>query len=191
MWLISFNLTQHSTVWWADSALRWGLIVAITIAFSALGRLVRGVSNTGAIAGAVVCFALLASVGPAAFTALLVVFAVTWLATRFALRGRLLDAALECLVELGYGGTTTSVVAARAGVSRGAQLHHFPTRAALFCGDIFEMDLAMPHALGARVHLIDRAAPFSTYAYERSALAACGDRGRSSVELGGLMEWFK
>jgi AcrR family transcriptional regulator len=43
----------------------------------------------------------------------------------------LLDAALECLVELGYAGTTTTVVAERAGVSRGAQLHHFPTRAAL------------------------------------------------------------
>lgn len=61
----------------------------------------------------------------------------------------------------------------------------------LFCGDVFEMDLAMPHALGARVHLVDRAAPFSTYAYERSALAACGDRGRGSVELGGVLEWFK
>jgi AcrR family transcriptional regulator len=46
-------------------------------------------------------------------------------------RARLLDAALECLVELGYGGTTTTEVADRAGVSRGAQLHHFPTRAAL------------------------------------------------------------
>jgi AcrR family transcriptional regulator len=46
-------------------------------------------------------------------------------------RAKLLDAALECLVELGYAGTTTTVVADRAGVSRGAQLHHFPTRAAL------------------------------------------------------------
>jgi AcrR family transcriptional regulator len=44
---------------------------------------------------------------------------------------KLLDAALECLVELGYAGTTTTVVAERAGVSRGAQLHHFPSRAAL------------------------------------------------------------
>jgi AcrR family transcriptional regulator len=42
-----------------------------------------------------------------------------------------LDAALECLVELGYAGTTTTVVAERAGLSRGAQLHHFPTRASL------------------------------------------------------------
>lgn len=46
-------------------------------------------------------------------------------------QAKLLDAALDCLVELGYAGTTTTVVAERAGVSRGAQLHHFPTRAAL------------------------------------------------------------
>ena len=46
-------------------------------------------------------------------------------------REQLLNAALDGLVELGYGGTTTTVVADRAGVSRGAQLHHFPTRAAL------------------------------------------------------------
>lgn len=48
-----------------------------------------------------------------------------------ATRARLLDAAVACLVELGYGGTTTTVVAERAGVSRGAQLHHFATRAQL------------------------------------------------------------
>lgn len=45
-----------------------------------------------------------------------------------ATRARLMDAALECLVERGYGGTTTTEVAQRAGVSRGAQLHHFPTK---------------------------------------------------------------
>ncbi len=43
-------------------------------------------------------------------------------------RERLLDAALECLAEHGWAGTTTARVAERAGVSRGAQLHHFPTR---------------------------------------------------------------
>ena len=48
-----------------------------------------------------------------------------------ATQARLLDAAVECLVELGYGATTTTVVAERAGVSRGAQLHHFATRADL------------------------------------------------------------
>jgi AcrR family transcriptional regulator len=40
-------------------------------------------------------------------------------------RGRLLDATVECLYELGYAGTTTPEIARRAGVSRGAQLHHF------------------------------------------------------------------
>lgn len=40
----------------------------------------------------------------------------------------LLDATVECLVELGYAATTTRVVAERAGVSRGAQTHHYPTK---------------------------------------------------------------
>jgi AcrR family transcriptional regulator len=43
-------------------------------------------------------------------------------------RALLLDATVECLAELGYAGTTTTEVSRRAGVSRGAQLHHFPTR---------------------------------------------------------------
>lgn len=47
------------------------------------------------------------------------------------MRARLMDAAVESLIELGWAGTTTTVVAQRAGVSRGAQLHHYPTRAEL------------------------------------------------------------
>ena len=46
-------------------------------------------------------------------------------------RHLLLDATLDCLAERGYGATTTTLVSERAGVSRGAQLHHFPTRAEL------------------------------------------------------------
>ena len=46
-------------------------------------------------------------------------------------RAALLDAAIDCLVERGYAATTTIETARRAGVSRGAQLHHFPTKAAL------------------------------------------------------------
>jgi len=45
-----------------------------------------------------------------------------------ATRTRLLDATLDCLVELGWAGTSTTEVVARAGVSRGAQVHHFPTK---------------------------------------------------------------
>src|SRR5437762_2972866 len=46
-------------------------------------------------------------------------------------RVRLLDATIECLFELGYANTTTTEIARRAGLSRGAQLHHFPTKAEL------------------------------------------------------------
>lgn len=45
-----------------------------------------------------------------------------------AMRRRLMEATIECLVELGWAGTTTTVVSRRAGVSRGAQLHHFPSK---------------------------------------------------------------
>ncbi|WP_341717977.1 TetR/AcrR family transcriptional regulator [Micromonospora sp. FIMYZ51] len=48
-----------------------------------------------------------------------------------ATQARLLEATVECLVEHGWSGTTTTLVAARAGVSRGAQLHHYPTKNAL------------------------------------------------------------
>ena len=44
------------------------------------------------------------------------------------MRLRLLDATIECLVEHGWSGTSTTLVSQRAGVSRGAQLHHFPTK---------------------------------------------------------------
>lgn len=43
-------------------------------------------------------------------------------------RARILDAAVACLVESGYAGATTLRIQARAGVSRGRLLHHFPSR---------------------------------------------------------------
>ncbi len=45
-----------------------------------------------------------------------------------AMRQRLLEATVDCLVEHGWSGTSTTLVSQRAGVSRGAQLHHFPTK---------------------------------------------------------------
>src|SRR2546428_7066600 len=45
-----------------------------------------------------------------------------------ATRRRLLEAAVACLAERGWTGSTVAVVAERAGVSRGAAQHHFPTR---------------------------------------------------------------
>jgi AcrR family transcriptional regulator len=46
-------------------------------------------------------------------------------------RGALLDAAVESLIEVGFARTTTLEVQRRAGVSRGALLHHFPSKAEL------------------------------------------------------------
>lgn len=48
-----------------------------------------------------------------------------------ATRKALLDSTIECLSELGYDRTTTTEISERAGLSRGAHLHHFRTRAAL------------------------------------------------------------
>ncbi len=47
---------------------------------------------------------------------------------RTEMRARLLDATIQSLLEVGYGGTTLRRVAELAGVSQGAQTHHFPHR---------------------------------------------------------------
>lgn len=46
-------------------------------------------------------------------------------------RLRLVEATVQCLYELGYHETSTVVVTQRAKVSRGAMLHHFPSKADL------------------------------------------------------------
>lgn len=54
----------------------------------------------------------------------------------------------------------------------------------IVCGDIWDLDLAMPRALGAAVHLIRRAPPFETYPYELAQLATPKD---ASKDLNGLV----
>ncbi|MQA84041.1 MAG: TetR family transcriptional regulator [Streptosporangiales bacterium] len=51
-------------------------------------------------------------------------------------RERLLEATVRCLVELGWAGTSTTEVSLRAGVSRGAQQHHFRTKTELVAAAI-------------------------------------------------------
>lgn len=48
-----------------------------------------------------------------------------------AMRRRLLDATVESLAQDGYAGSTLSSIVRRAGVSRGAQVHHYPNKQAL------------------------------------------------------------
>jgi AcrR family transcriptional regulator len=57
------------------------------------------------------------------------------------MRKRLLDATVDCLVRYGYAGTTTTRVTELAGVTRGAQVHHFPTRADLVAAAVRHLAL--------------------------------------------------
>ncbi len=71
---------------------------------------------------------------------------------RAEMQARLLDATVECLIDVGWARTTLPEVVARAGVARGAQVHHFPTKAALM------------EAVGD--HLLDRNLEEFTAAFE-------------------------
>lgn len=83
------------------------------------------------------------------------------------MRERLLDATIECLVERGYAGTTTSEIVRRAGVSRGAQVHHFPTKAEL-------VRSAVRHLAAKRDQELRR---------EFDRLGASGDRVSTAIDL--------
>jgi len=54
-------------------------------------------------------------------------------------RERILDAAVRSLIEQGAARTTTLEVQRRAGVSRGALLHHFPTHADLLSATVEDL----------------------------------------------------
>ena len=45
-----------------------------------------------------------------------------------ATRNLIVEAAIRCFVDLGYAQTTTTAIAEKAGLSRGAMLHHFPSK---------------------------------------------------------------
>lgn len=70
------------------------------------------------------------------------------------MRVRLLDAAISCLIDKGYSGTSTQEISRRAGVSRGAQLHHFPTKESLVVAAVEHLveqrldELLAAHAAG-------------------------------------------
>ena len=68
-----------------------------------------------------------------------------------ATREALLDATIDCLVEYGYAGTTTGRIAERAGLSRGAPMHHYQRKAPLVAAALLHL------AAKRRRELIDRA----------------------------------
>jgi uncharacterized protein (TIGR00297 family) len=91
---------------------RLGIAIAVTLVFTLLARWVRGVSLSGAIAGAAISFVLYVAAGPGAFTALVWVFALTWLATRFGYRSK-----QELGTAENRGGRTASQVLANLAVA--------------------------------------------------------------------------
>ncbi|MCU1601292.1 MAG: Transcriptional regulator, TetR family [Frankiales bacterium] len=80
-----------------------------------------------------------------------------------ATRSRLLEATIECLVDYGYAGTTVARVAERAQVTRGAQVHHFPTKENLVISAVLHLNelrsreiVAMIAPLEGSPELVDR-----------------------------------
>ena len=59
------------------------LAAVVTIVFTTVARWLRGVSISGAVAGAVICFLMYLTAGPKAVGALVLVFTLTWASTRF------------------------------------------------------------------------------------------------------------
>lgn len=91
-----------------------------------------------------------------------------------ATRAKILDAAIRCLVDRGYAGTSTTEIGARAGVSQGALFKHFGSK----------LDL-----LGAAVERLFQAM-VADYQRQLAALAtrAPGDRVGAAIRL--LRETF-
>jgi AcrR family transcriptional regulator len=80
---------------------------------------------------------------------------------------KLLDATVACLIDLGYRGTTMAAVADRAGLSRGAQLHHFGDRQQIIAAAV--------------VHLADK--QLEELQDKAGRLAADGDRPRKALQM--------
>ena len=67
---------------WLGENHRFLTAAAVTLGFAVLARVIRGVSASGAVAGAAVSFVLYMSLGAGAFAALVSVFVLAWATTR-------------------------------------------------------------------------------------------------------------
>lgn len=101
-----------------------------------------------------------------------------------AMRQRLLEATVQCLAEYGWAGTSTTLVSQRAGVSRGAQLHHFPTKADLVIAAVEHLGLVR------RAELVESAAALPAGSGRtRAVLEMLGDHFTSDVFDSALELW--
>ena len=101
-----------------------------------------------------------------------------------AMRARLLEATVECLVERGFTGTSTTLVSERAGVSRGAQLHHFPSKNDLVLAAVEHLTVVRGAELAAAAAALPTG-PRRT----RAVLEMLGDHFTSPVFFAALELW--
>jgi AcrR family transcriptional regulator len=101
-----------------------------------------------------------------------------------AMRARLMEATVELLVERGFSGTSTTLVSERAGVSRGAQLHHFPTKNDLVVAAVEHLT----EVRGAELAAAARALPTGAKR-TRAVLRMLGDHFTSPVFTAALELW--
>lgn len=94
-----------------------------------------------------------------------------------------MEATVECLVEVGFGGTSTTLISERAGVSRGAQLHHFPTKNALVVAAVAHLT----DVRGAELAAAAGAVPAARRT--RDVLRMLGDHFASPVFVAALELW--
>ena len=64
-------------------------------------------------------------------------------------RTALLDATIDCLVEIGYARTSVQEICARAGVSKGAVQHHFTAKAELMAAAVEHLTTKLRRRLAA------------------------------------------
>lgn len=100
------------------------------------------------------------------------------------MRGRLVDATIELLAERGYNATTSTGVSERAGVSRGAQLHHFPTKNDLVVA-------AIEQVMSTRINELTQAAEAlpSDVTRTRAVLQLFADHFTSPLFMAALELW--
>lgn len=98
------------------------------------------------------------------------------------MRQRLLDATAELLATEGFAATTTMSVAVRAGVSRGALLHHFPSK-----NDLVVASIA--HVMSSRDDDLRAKADRITGARTRPVLEMLADHFTSPVFMAALELW--
>ncbi|MQY23782.1 TetR/AcrR family transcriptional regulator [Nocardia macrotermitis] len=97
-----------------------------------------------------------------------------------ATRLRLLESTIDTLAETGWAAATVAVVAERAGVSRGAAQHHFPTREDLITAALeYMFDIRMEHSKA-------EAAAFRS----ASAHTAAQDPARTEAVVAQLVESY-